>query len=197
MATFAEVVYQICWNAARGMSPEQDISALLPVAESLWPSISQKVGELAAGSERKRSLLKRTKTLAVVNGSATITSDVLTAYLEDSTLYDPADLTKTYAWVRNWNDFINPSLANQPYVNYGYYSVSGGVTFAQREPGELYDPSAGFSGNMTLNIPCVVVKPATQTTAVDCPDEILNDIYEIGSEMLRGLLLTQAAAQAA
>ncbi len=197
MALFNEVIYQICWNAARGMSPEQDISALLPVAESLWPSISQKVGELAAGSERKRSLLRRTKTLTVSNGEATISDDVLTAYLEDSTLYDPADLTKTYAWVRNWNDFINPSLAHQPYVNYGYYSVSGGVTFAQREPGELYDPSAGFTGNMTLNIPCVPVKPATQTTAVDVPDEILNDIYEIGSEMLRGLLLTQAAQQAA
>ncbi len=197
MALFNEVIYQICWNAARGMSPEQDISALLPVAESLWPSISQKVGELAAGSERKRSLLKRTKTLTVANGSATISDDVLTAYLEDSTLYDPADLTKTYSWVRNWNDFINPSLANQPFSNYGYYSVSGGVTFGQREPGEAYDPSSGFTGSMTLNIPCVPVKPATQTTAVDVPDEILNDIYEIGSEMLRGLLLTQAAAQAA
>lgn len=197
MALYNEVIYQICWNATRGMSPEQDISALLPIAESLWPSISQKVGELAASSERKRSLLKRTKTLVVASGAATIDDDVLTAYLEDSTLYDPADLTKTYSWVRNWNDFINPSLANQPYVNYGYYSVSGGVTFAQREPGELYDPSSGFTGNMTLNIPCVPVKPATQTTAVDVPDEILNDIYEIGSEMLRGLLLTQAAQQAA
>ncbi len=197
MALFNEVIYQICWNAARGMSPEQDINALLPIAESLWPSISQKVGELAAGSERKRSLLKRTKTLAVSNGAATISDDVLTAYLEDSTLYDPADLSKTYSWVRNWNDFINPGLANQPFSNYGYYSVSGGVTFGQREPGELYDPSSGFTGNMTLNIPCVPVKPATQTTAVNVPDEILNDIYEIGSEMLRGLLLTQAAAQAA
>ncbi len=197
MALFNEVIYQICWNATRGMSPEQDISALLPVAESLWPSISQKVGELAAGSERKRSLLKRSKTLSVSSGTATISGDVLTAYLEDSTLYDPTDLTKTYSWVRNWNDFINPSLANQPFSNYGYYSVSGGVTFGQREPGELYDPSSGFSGSMTLNIPCSPVKPATQTTALDVPDEILNDIYEIGSEMLRGLLLTQAAAQAA
>ncbi len=197
MATFQESIYTICWNATRGMSPEQDISALLPIAESLWPSISQKVGELAAGSERKRSLLKRTKTLSVGNGTATISSDVLTAYLEDSTLYDPADLTKTYSWVRNWNDFVNPSLANQPYSNYGYYSVSGGVTFAQREPGELYDPSSGFTGNMTLNIPCTPVKPASQTTALDVPDEVLNDIYEIGSEMLRGLLLTQATAQAA
>ena len=197
MALFNEVIYTICWNATRGMSPEQDISALLPVAESLWPSISQKVGELAAGSERKRSLLKRTKTLTVTNGTATLDDDVLTAYLEDSTLYDPADLTKTYGWIRNWNDFINPGLSSQPFANYGRYSVSGGVTFGQVEPGAVFDPSSGFTGSMTLNIPCVPVKPATQTTALDVPDEILNDIYEIGSEMLRGLLLTQAASQAA
>jgi len=197
MATLAEVVYTICWNATRGMSPEQDISALLPVAESLLPTVFQKVGELAASNERKRSLLKRTKTLTLSNGTATLSDDVLTAYLEDSTLYDPADTTKTYGWVRNWIDFIAPGLANQPFSNYGYYSVSGGVTFAQREPGELFDPSAGFSGSMTLNIPCLPVKPATQTTALDVPDEVLNDIYEIGSEMLRGMLLTQASAQAA
>ncbi len=196
MALFNEVIYQICWNAARGMSPEQDINALLPVAESLWPTISQKVAELAASSERKRSLLKRTKTLTVSNGTATLSDDVLTAYLEDSTLYDPSDLTKTYGWIRNWNDFINTGLSDAPFVNYGRYSVSGGVTFGQIEPGETFDPSNGFSGAMTLNIPCVVVKPATQTTAVDCPDEILNDIYEIGSEMLRGMLLTQATVQA-
>ncbi len=197
MATFAEVIYQICWNATRGMSPEQDINALLPIAESLWPSISQKVGEMAAGSERKRSLLKRTKTLTIANGTATLSDDVLTAYLEDSTLYDPNDLTKTYGWIRNWNDFINPGLSAQPFVNYGRYSVSGGVTFGQIEPGGIYDPSSGFSGSMLLNIPCVPVKPANQTTAVDVPDEILNDIYEIGSEMLRGVLLTTATAQAA
>ena len=197
MALFNEVIYTICWNATRGMSPEQDIMALLPVAESLWPSISQKVGELAAGSERKRSLLKRTKTLTVLNGTATLDDDVLTAYLEDSTLYDPSDLSKTYGWIRNWNDFINTGLSSQPFVNYGRYSVSGGVTFAQVEPGDTYSPTSGFSGSMSLNICCVPVKPATQTTALDAPDEILNDIYEIGSEMLRGLLLTQAAQQAA
>ncbi len=82
-------------------------------------------------------------------------------------------------------------------MNYGRYSVSGGVTFGQVEPGEVFDPTSGFTGSMALNIPCVPVKPATQTTALDCPDEILNDIYEIGSEMLRGLLLTTATAQAA
>lgn len=192
--TYLEVIYRTVAQAQRGSQMAQFANIdTQSICEAMMPSIFQQAGEAAAGNERKRSLLKRDKTITVTNGAATIPDDALTAYLEDSTFYDPSDLSKTYSWIRNWNDFINPSLANQPFVNYGYYSVSGGVTLGQREPGEVWSPSSGFTGSMTLNIPCVPVIPATATTTLAVVDEVLNDIIDIGAAALRGEVIRQAA----
>lgn len=186
MATWAETIYTICWQATRGMSPEQNIIALLPTAEALMPSVFQQVGEMAAGDERKRSLLKQNISLSFTNGSATIPDYVLTQYMEDATYTDNDDLTKRYSWVREFSDFINPSLQNAPWSNYGYFNVVGGTTIRQIEAAVAYSPTTGITDTRILNIPCQPVKPASQSAAFDVPDEILSDIYDLASEMLRG-----------
>jgi len=192
--TYTQLIYTMMYEAQRGSQAAQFANIdTQGIAETLIPIIFQQAGEEVAKDERKRSILKRAKTVTMVNGVATLSDDVLTAYLEDSSFIDPADLTKTYSWVRNWGDFIDPSLASAPYDNYGYYSMSGGVTLGQREAGALYDPSSGFTGSMTLNIPCVPVIPTNATDVVDVPDEILSDILTIGAELLRGALLAAAA----
>lgn len=191
--TYAEFINQSSWQALRGVpaAANFDLDSLFPVAESLVPSVFQQVGEDAAGDERKRSLLRRNKTVMVALGSATLDDDVLTAYMEDSTFMDTSDLTKTYSWVRNFSDFIDPSLASAPFSAYGYFTMRDGVTLNQREAGVLYSPTSGFSGSMTLNIPCVPVKPATASTALDVPDEILNDLLDVMAGALQGEIMKQ------
>lgn len=194
MAIWSEVVYTVCWNATRGIYPEQDISALLPVAEALMPSVFQHVGEDAAGDERKRSLLKQNVSLSFTSGSATLPDYVLSAYMEDATFTDNDDLTKTYSWVREFGDFISPSLQNPPWSNLGYFNVVGRTTIRQIEPGAAYSPTTGITDTRILNIPCIPVKPASESAEFDVPDEVLSDIYEIAAEALRGQLMKQAAA---
>lgn len=191
MATFAEVVYQICWQAQKGLPPaqRQDISSLLPIAESLIPSIFQRVGETAAGDEGKRSLLKKSVTLTFSNGSATIPSYVLKAYLKDSTFYDADDLTKSYSWVREFFDFASPNLDSR----LGYYNSPSEEIILVTEPGVPYEVGAGEDGDRIINIPCVPVKPAAQGDTLDVDSEILNEIYDLGAAMLQGEMVKRAA----
>lgn len=191
--TFQQYIYQVCWNAMRGLpnSATIDLDTWFPIAESLCPTIFQQVGEDAAGDERKRSLLRKNLTVTVVNGSATLTDETLTAYMEDATYLDESDLTKSYSWVRNWGDFIDPNLD----FRLGYFCVKNGVVLNQREPGDVYSTSSGFTGSMLMNIPCVPVIPTNATDAIDVPDEVLNDLLDIGESTLRGQMIKSAAAQ--
>lgn len=177
----------------RGMpnSAEMNLDTWFPIVEALCPTIFQQVGEDCAGDERKRSLLKKSITVVMANGVATLDDEVLTAYLEDSTYLDSSALAKSYSWVRNWGDFIDPNLD----FRLGYYSIKQGVTLNQREPNTLYDPTSGFTGNMLLNIPCVPVVPTSASATIDVIDEVLNDLLDVGSSMLRGEMIKAAAAQ--
>jgi hypothetical protein len=194
---YNQLILTIMYQAQRGSDAAQFANLdTQGIAETLIPTIFQQAGEEAARDERKRSILRRSKTVTLTNGLGTLSDDVLTMYLEDSTYLDSSDLTKRYSWVREWSDFIDPTLADPPYSNLGYYSIQNGVAIAQREPGALYDPSSGETGSRTLNIPCVPEIPASATSTVDVPDEIISDILVIGSELLRGALV-KAAAEAA
>jgi hypothetical protein len=169
-------------NAQRGypLAQAATVNDSLAIADTLFPTVSQAVCEAAAASEYKRSLLRREKSLTLVAGTATLTDDVLTHYIADATLIDPAVLTKRYAW-RDYPDFIKRGDRRL-----GIYTMKGGNVI------QVIDPNAGFTvplvttGTRTLTIPCVVVKPATETTTVDCPEEILSDLVEALSEALRG-----------
>lgn len=178
-------------NATRGMPPAESAAIdAIGLADTLFPVVSQAVSEAAAADEYKRSLLTRTKTVTLSAGTATLTDDVLTRFMPDAVFYDPAALTKKYSW-RPYQDFIRKS---DPRV--GVFSLSGGVTLVVREPGQQFVSPLTASGDRTLVIPSVVVKPATATTAVDCPDEILSDLDEALSEALRGQLAKLAGAAA-
>ncbi len=195
-ATWTQVIYTIVSQAQRGSQAAQwENIDTQGIAEALMQSVFQQVGEEAAGDDRKRSLLKKDVTLTFTNGSATVPDYVLTAYMEDATFMDTSDLTKQYQWVREFSDFVNPSLQNAPWSNYGYFNVPNRTTIAQLEPGTAYDPTSGLTGTRHLNIPCVPYRPATADDYLDVPDEILNDIYDIGSEALRGQVMKLAAQQ--
>jgi len=184
--TYDQMIQMALSQACAGTDPlTSPISDTSWIAEDFVSSIFQQVGVECAKDEHKRSLLRRIKTVTFTNGAATLTSDVLTEYKEDSTLYDASDLTKEYSLVREWADFIQPRTGWMLWQ--GIYSING-VTVSVVEPNANYDPTTGISANRTLVIPCVPVVPASASTAVEVPSEIENDLVEGLAVALRGVI---------
>jgi hypothetical protein len=125
----------------------------------------------------------------MTDGEGEIPAQALTKYMQDATFLDPADLSKTYSWVREFQDFIGPLDARL-----GYFNVQGGSTLLQREPGEIYDPDAGFTDDMLLVIPCAPIRPASATDPIDAIDEVMSDLVDVGAAMLRGELAKVSTA---
>ena len=171
----------------RGTLPEQSVAQdARGIADTLFPLISQTVSETAAANEYKRSFLRREKSITLAAGEATLTDDVLTRYVADAVLIDPAVLTKHYAW-RDYPDFVRRGD-----TRLGVFTIQGGMTLSVIEPNAAYTDPLTATGARTLFIPCQVVKPATATTDVDAPDVIISDLIEALAEALRGQLVTVA-----
>lgn len=175
-------------QAQRGSKVEEQTNLdAYSIAEAMIPSIFQAVGERAAGDPRKRDLLKQSLPLTLVAGAIDLPDYALESYLCDSTLYDPADLTKTFSWVRNFNDFIGPL---SPLL--GYYNVPAGHTMYVRDVGEEFTVPLTLAIDIVVNIPCVPVIPALADDPVVVVDEIASDIVDYGAELLRGALVKAA-----
>ena len=188
--TYEELIYRMVSQAQRGSeAAERTNLDAYAIAESIIPAVFQAVAESAAGDYRKRPLLRRTKTLSFVNGSATLSDDVLTKYLCDATLLDSAALAKRYSWVNDYGEFIRTMDArlgsfNSPIEN----------TIAIREPGAAYAVGSGLTGSRLLTVPCVPEVPALATDSVAVADVIASDLVSVGAEMLRGAMAEAAAA---
>jgi len=189
--TYSDLLYAAINNSLRGTIALQNPSVdAIGIADTLFPVVSQAVCEVAAANDYKRSLLRREKSLTLVAGTATLDDDVLTHYVSDATLIDPAVLTRHYAW-RNYPDFIKRGDQRL-----GVFTIKGGDVIQVIDPQVAFTVPLVTTGARTLTIPCVVVKPATATTNIDAPDEILSDLQEALSEALRGQL-PKAAGEAA
>ena len=190
--TYENLLRAALSNATRGMPLEQAAFTIdsLSVADTLFDEVSQSVCEEAAANEYKRSLLRRTKTITLAAGQATLTDDVLTHYMADAVLYDPANLNKKYAW-RDYPDF-----ERRGDKRLGVFSLQGGDTLVEIEPGANFTVPLVATGARTLIIPCVVVKPAAATDPVDAPNEILSDLTEALSNALRGMTSKEAGQTA-
>lgn len=149
-------------------------------AEDLLLTVFTQVGVQAAREERLRHTLRRTKTLNVVNGTVQLPSDVLSAYITDSVLYDPTDLTKRYAYLAP-EHFVRERLD----ARLGHYSVVGESGVRVTEPGESYDPFTGPTVELHLTIPCVPEVPATANDAIAVSDEVADDLVAALARELR------------
>lgn len=186
---YSQMIEQALSQACAGADPlTVPISDTSWIAEDFVSTVFQRVGVECAKDERKRSLLRKLKTVTFSNGLATLTDDVLTAYKEDSTLYDPSDLTKEYSLVREWGDFIQPRTSWMLWQ--GIYSLNG-VTISVVEPNENYNPLAGLSSDLVLGIPCVPVIPASASSPVVAIAEIENDLINGLAIALRGAIQTK------
>lgn len=188
--TYQSLIEAALSQACAGTDPlASPISDTAWIAEDFVSSIFQQVGVECAKDERKRSLLRKSKTVSFVSGAATLTSDVLTEYKEDSTLLDASDLTKEYSLIREWGDFVQPRSGWMLWQ--GSYSMNG-VSISIVEPTANYDPAAGISADRTLIIPCVPVIPASASDPVVVIGEIENELIEKLAIALRGAIQTKA-----
>lgn len=185
--TLQEMIDRAAQIALAGTDPT--LSPVLDVemtAEALLPHVFAAVEMECAASPRRRSFLRKSKTVAVSNGAGALADDVLTKYLSDAVLSDPADRTKLYAWVPEWIDFVRPKDRRL-----GYYSVNG-QTLAMIEPGATYDAAAGFTGDVELVIPCGLTLPTLATDPVVIHPELADDIVlRLAAALKDGLFETK------
>ena len=178
-------------NALHGVLPEQSAAIdAIGIADTLFPVVSQAVSEAAATDEYKRSLLLRTKSITLAVGSATLTADVLTHFIADGVLYDPASLSKKYAW-RLYPQFIRSSDRRL-----GKFTLNGGDLLQVVEPNANFTVPLEATGARTLTIPCAVLKPALASDDVDAPAEVISNLIEALSESLRGQIVKMAGEAA-
>lgn len=189
--SYKELIYSAVNNAIRNLdppvSPNVDAEG---IAETLFPVVAQEVSETAAADPYKRSLLRRTKSITLVAGLATLSDDVLTKYFTDAVLLNTGNLNQHYAY-RDYPDFIRRND-----LRLGYFTRNG-VTLMVRDPNQQFTIPLTATGTRSLVVPCVIVKPATADTDIDGPDEVLSDLMEALSEALRGQLIqlgTEAVA---
>lgn len=189
--TYRELIYSAVNNAIRNLdppvSPNVDAEG---IAETLFPVVAQEVSEAAAADPYKRSLLRRTKSITLAAGLATLSDDVLTKYFNDAVLLNTSNLNAHYAY-RDYPDFIRRND-----LRLGYFTRNG-TTLMVRDPNQQFTIPLTATGTRSLVVPCVIVKPATADTDIDGPDEILSDLMEALSEALRGQLIQLAAEAAA
>lgn len=188
---YSDLLLSAVNNATRGVLPEQSVAIdAIGIADTLFPVVSQAVCEAAAADPSRRDLVRRQKSITLVTGSATLSSDVLVHYVQDSVLLDTANLNKRYAW-RDYPDFVRRGDRRL-----GIYTVVSGHELQVIDPNQPFTVPLTASGARVLVIPSIVEKPALATDEIDCVDEILSDLDSALTEALRGQIVTAAAAVA-
>lgn len=188
--TYRELIYASVNNAMRNLdppvSPNMDAEG---IAETLFPVVAQEVSEAAAADPYKRSLLRRTKTVTLSAGTATLSDDVLTKYFSDAVLLNTANLNAHYAY-RDYPDFVRRND-----LRLGYFTRNG-VTLMVRDVNQPFTQPLIATGTRSLVVPCVITRPTTADIAIDAPEEVISDLQDALSEALRGQLIQLAGAAA-
>lgn len=188
--TYRALIYVAVNNALRNFSPPVSPNVDAEgIAETLFPVVSQEVSETAAADPYKRSLLRRTKTVTLAAGTATLSDDVLTKYFNDAVLLNTANLNSHYAY-RDYPDFVRRND-----LRLGYFTRNG-TTLMVRDPNQPFTIPLTPTGTRSLVVPCVIVRPATADTDIDGPEEVISDLQDALSEALRGQLIQLAGATA-
>lgn len=182
--TLQELVDRALSMASAGMEPSSvpTLHAEM-IAEDMLPAVFGEVGQRLAANERTRHLLRRTKTLAVVNGAVQLSADTLSAYITDSVLTDADDETKDYSYLDPVH-FVREPLDSR----LGHYSVVGESGLRVLEPGEAYAPLAGPTASYLLTIPCVPEVPATAASPVVASEEVIDELVTALATALRPIL---------
>jgi hypothetical protein len=162
-------------------------------AESHVPSAFALLARQYAAEGKVSLLARSSKTLAFTDGIATVSDDVLQSCLHSSTLTDTSDNTKMYAFVPEWDDFVNAPSVD---VRLGYYTLSAQGSMAVIEPEEEYEAGEGLTGSLNLRTPCVWAVPASPATNVAVSAEVAGDMINMIAASVRGELIQKGAVEA-
>ena len=168
------------------------------ISELLLPIAFQRVGRKYAMDDALRPYSMAILTVAFTNGVADLPDEVLVECLNHGVLRNALDETQTqkYFYIKNWDDFTRPLTPVS--LQLGYFTVLTEMTSNTDsniyvvEPGATYDPTAGFTGNMTLTTPIVPSVPSDPSDSVQAPLEMQQDIIVELSNLIRGSWLAGA-----
>jgi hypothetical protein len=149
-------------------------------AEALLEQACGEAADYFASDVTRAGAVTETKSVALVSGSATLDGDVYLARIEQGRLYDPADLSKRYVFLRRWEDFTDPAKD----ARQGYWTVVGQALYSI-EPAAAYEEGAGATQAMKLSCVTSPEVPATDSTAWTEPDEVVEMVIESLAGMLR------------
>lgn len=196
MGSYRALIYSAVNNAMRGVLPSQSAAVdAESIAETLFPIVSQAVCEAAAANLYKRSLVRREFDITLVAGEATVDPSVLTHYIADAVLIDPAAISKQYAW-RDYPDFVRRNAQPLIQKRIGVFTLIGGDQLQVIEPNGSFTEPLTATGARTLVVPAVVERPADPDDDIDAPSEIISDLDEALANALRGQIIKEVGIAA-
>lgn len=187
--TYQEFLSLSSQQALQGVNPlTASILDVEMTAEALAPVIFQEVAQGYAADPNSWSLLRRTHTIAMVDGAGVLPDEVLTSCAVGAVIASPDDVTvlQNQAFVPNWNDFVSPRDNIQSLLT--YWIIRGDDDLHILQAGEEYDPDDGFTGDIEYTGASVPEIPATFSDTLDVPSEVLSDLQNALSKALMGKL---------
>lgn len=179
--SYQELIDRSVDQATRGLDP--NTAPLIDAeifAENLADNALQATAIKCAADPNRRNLLRQSQTVSFVNGVGVIANNVLLDYLCDSTLLDTTDLSKHYAYVPAWEDFV---MTFEHRI--GYYWASG-TSIMVVEPAAEYVSGAGITSNLQLTTPTVPQIPVLATDLIAIPDVLVSDLIAELAAQIRG-----------
>jgi hypothetical protein len=189
--TYEEFIATACQVALSGADASQ--SSLLNMeqtAESLVSNVFKSVTLTINADPDKRSLLRRTHTVALTTGVGTLPATILMECLDGATITDPdnASVAKNMSYVPEYFDFLE-AKSFEPRLGYWHVSANTttGNTISYIRPS---DSAPTKTGNITLIVVTVPTIPAAAGTTLDAPQEFINLAL---AELANGLRMKEAA----
>jgi hypothetical protein len=155
------------------------------IIEAMMPSVLQDVALACWANPDKRSLLRRTTTVAIAAGVGTVDATVLTECWSGAMILEPDDagiLPEDISYVPEYVDYV-AAKGYEPRL--GYFCVKGDDQLFYVSPTD--DDYASFTGNIELTAASVPAIPGDPDDPTGWPAEIESDVIDRGAEMLRGM----------
>lgn len=196
---FRELLDRSILEATRGLDPQTvALYDLDGMAENLYPQVAQDVASRLAKDPSLRHMLRRTVSVSLSAGYGVLPDEVLSEYMDESSIYDPTVLANDplMTYDSEWMDFVRDRE-----TRLGHYALKGSDgadrTIGWRNPNQLYAATLTKTGNVNLNVPCTPAIPAASTDPILVPDEITTEIQNILAQRIRGQIDKDTVEQAA
>lgn len=174
--SYEEFVATALQMALSGADASQsDLLNMEMTAESLVSNVFRTVTLTICADPDKRSLLRRSHTIALTSGVGTLPTTVLMETLPGAVVLDPDDATITaddMSFVSEYQDFVTAKGFES---RLGYWHVDAntttGNTISYIRPSDTVPTKTGNITLITVTVPTI---PATSSTTLDAPQEFIN-----------------------